>query len=92
MDGMAGADPLMQLAAVDGLTPEQRFFVGFAQWACANERPAGAAPERHRRSAFPEPRARINGVATNMPEFAQAFHCKPGQALYKAPEKMCKIW
>jgi len=22
-----------------GLTPEQRFFVGFAQWACANERP-----------------------------------------------------
>ena len=23
----------------DGLTPEQRFFVGYAQWACANERP-----------------------------------------------------
>jgi putative endopeptidase len=29
----------MNLQQVDGLTPEQRFFVGFAQWDCANERP-----------------------------------------------------
>jgi putative endopeptidase len=81
----------LKLAAVDGLTPEQRFFVGFAQWACANERPQAL---RLRAVVDPHspPRARINEVATNMPEFAQAFHCKPGQALYKAPEKMCKIW
>ena len=38
------------------------------------------------------PRDRINGVVANMPEFAQAFHCKPGQALVKPQEKMCKIW
>lgn len=81
----------LKLAAVDGLTPEQRFFVGFAQWACANERPQAL---RLRAVVDPHspPRARINEVASNMPEFAQAFHCKPGQALYKAPEKMCKIW
>jgi endothelin-converting enzyme/putative endopeptidase len=81
----------MQLAAVDDLSPEQRFFVGFAQWACANERPemlrVNAVVDPHS-----PPRDRINGVVTNMPEFAQAFHCKPGQALVKAPEKMCKIW
>ena len=81
----------MQLAAVDDLSPEQRFFVGFAQWACANER-----PERQRMNAVIDPhsplRARINGVVTNMPEFAPAFHCKPGQALVKPPEKMCRIW
>jgi endothelin-converting enzyme/putative endopeptidase len=81
----------MQLAAVDGLSPEQRFFVGFAQWSCANERPemlrVNAVVDPHS-----PPRDRINGVVTNMPEFAQAFHCKPGQALVKAPEKMCKIW
>jgi len=81
----------MQLAAVDDLSPPQRFFVGFAQWSCANER-----PERLRLNAVVDPhsppRYRINGVVANMPEFAQAFHCKPGQALVKPPEKMCKIW
>jgi endothelin-converting enzyme/putative endopeptidase len=81
----------MQLAASDGLSPAQRFFVGFAQWSCANERPevlrVHAIVDPHS-----PPRARINEVVTNMPEFAEAFHCKPGQALAKAPEKMCRIW
>jgi putative endopeptidase len=81
----------MQLAAADGLTPEQRFFVGFAQWSCANER-----PEVLRLNAIVDPhsppRARINNVVMNMPEFAQAFHCKSGQALVKAPQMMCRIW
>ncbi len=75
----------------DGLTPEQRFFVGFAQWACTNER-----PERLRADAIVDPhspaRYRINGVVANMPEFARAFHCKAGQALVKPPGKVCKIW
>jgi endothelin-converting enzyme/putative endopeptidase len=81
----------LQLAAADDLSPEQRFFVGFAQWSCANER-----PETLRVHAIVDPhsppRDRINGVVTNMPEFAPAFHCKPGQALVKPPQKMCKIW
>jgi putative endopeptidase len=81
----------LQLAAVDDLSPEQRFFVGFAQWSCANER-----PERQRMDAIIDPhsppRERINGVVANMPQFAQAFHCKSGQALVKPPEKVCKIW
>jgi len=81
----------MQLATADDLSPEQRFFVGFAQWACTNERPAML-----RMNAIVDPhspqRYRVNGVVTNMPEFAAAFHCKPGQALVKPPEKMCKIW
>jgi len=81
----------MQLSAADGLSPEQRFFVGFAQWACSNER-----PEKLRMDAIVDPhspqRHRINGVVSNMPEFAAAFHCKPGQGLIKPPEKVCKIW
>jgi endothelin-converting enzyme/putative endopeptidase len=80
-----------QLADADGLSPQQRFFVGFAQWACANER-----PQALRLSAVVDPHsppnARVNGVVTNMPEFAQAFHCKAGQRLVKPTEKMCKIW
>jgi putative endopeptidase len=35
---------------------------------------------------------RINGVVVNMPEFAQAFHCKPGQPMVKEADKVCRIW
>jgi putative endopeptidase len=80
-----------KLATVDGLTPDQRFFVGFAQWACAGER-----PEMLRLSARVNPHSphqyRINGVVVNMPQFAQAFNCKPGQPMVKEPDKVCRIW
>src|SRR5262249_15002982 len=85
-----GATKDKQLTAVDGLTPDQRFFVGFAQWACANER-----PEELRVRAITDehspPRERINGVVVNMPEFAQAFSCKPNQPMVK-PGKICSVW
>ncbi len=75
----------------DGLTPEQRFFVGFAQWDCGGNR-----PEALRLSARINPHspneARINGVVVNMPEFDAAFGCKAGQALYKEPAKVCRVW
>jgi putative endopeptidase len=79
------------LQPVDGLTPEQRFFVGYAQWDCANER-----PEDMRVRAMTDPhspaRYRINGVVVNMPEFAEAFHCKPGQPMVKPAKDVCRVW
>ena len=36
--------------------------------------------------------ARINGVVVNLPAFAAAFSCKPGQPMVKEPEKVCRIW
>jgi endothelin-converting enzyme/putative endopeptidase len=79
------------LQPVDGLTPEQRFFIGFAQWDCANER-----PEDLRVRALTDPhspsRYRINGVVVNMPEFAEAFSCKPGQPMVKPAAKVCRVW
>ncbi len=85
------ADKDKNLQPVDGLTPDQRFFVGFAQWACANERPENL---RVRAATDPHspPEDRINGVVVNMPEFSRAFSCKPGQAMVKPPEKVCKVW
>ncbi len=81
----------LQLESIDGLRPDQRFFVGFAQWACSNER-----PEDLRLSARIDPHSpakyRINGVVSNMPEFARAFSCKAGNALYKDPAHTCKVW
>jgi endothelin-converting enzyme/putative endopeptidase len=77
------------LASADGFTPDQRFFVGMAQWACENQR-----PENERVSAITNPHspgfARINGVVSNMPEFQKAFGCKAGQAMVHAPT--CRVW
>jgi endothelin-converting enzyme/putative endopeptidase len=73
----------------DGLTPEQRFFVGYAQWACENDR-----DENLRLDAVTNPHSpgkyRINGVAANMPEFREAFACRPDQAQVR--EQVCRIW
>ena len=79
------------LQAVDGLTPEQRFFIGFAQWDCANERPEDL---RVRAQTDPHSPAeyRINGVVVNMPEFTKAFSCKAGQPMTKPPETVCRVW
>ncbi len=77
------------LADVDGFTPDQRFFVGMAQWACENQR-----PENERVSAITNPHspgfARINGVVTNMPEFQKAFGCKASQPMVHTPT--CRVW
>ncbi len=73
----------------DGLTPEQRFFVGYAQWACENNR-----PENQRVHAMTDPHSpgkyRVNGLVVNMPEFTQAFACKPGQPMVS--ERRCRVW
>jgi putative endopeptidase len=78
-----------RLMPVDGFTPDQRFFIGFAQWACETDR-----PENLRVSAVTDPHSpgkyRINGIVGNLPEFQQAFSCKAGQPMVQA--KMCKVW
>ena len=75
----------------DGLTPEQRFFVGSAQWACGHET-AEQSRVLARVSAHSPLRYRVNGVMVNMPEFARAFQCKPGDAMYRDPKEVCRIW
>jgi putative endopeptidase len=78
-----------ELSSIGGFTPEKRFFIGFAQWACANER-----PEELRILAVNDPHPpaqyRINGVVVNMPEFEKAFQCRPGNAM--VPRKRCRVW
>ena len=78
-----------RLMPIDGFTPDQRFFMGFGQWACENER-----PEQQRANALTDPHspgeARINGIVTNMPQFAAAFQCAKTAPMVKA--KVCKVW
>ncbi len=74
---------------VDGFTPEQRFFVGFAQVFCEN-----ISPEQLRMRTMTDPhspgRFRVNGTVQNMPEFQKAFSCKPGQPMVSA--NACRVW
>jgi predicted metalloendopeptidase len=74
---------------VDGLTPEQRFFIGYGQIWCEN-----TASQERRNRAMTDPhspgRYRVNGVLQNMPEFQQAFSCKAGQPMVS--ENACRVW
>ncbi|MFB3814087.1 MAG: M13 family metallopeptidase [Terriglobales bacterium] len=73
----------------DGLTPVQRFFVAYGQSWCSNQRPE---VQRMRAISDPHspPRWRTNGVVSNMPEFREAFGCKPPQPM--ARENACRVW
>jgi endothelin-converting enzyme/putative endopeptidase len=90
-DAWKSATAAQPLAPRDGFSPEQRFFIGFAQWTCENER-----DESKRLNAAVNPHSpgvwRINGVVVNMPEFARAFECRPGQPMVKPADKLCRIW
>jgi endothelin-converting enzyme/putative endopeptidase len=78
-----------ELKPIEGLSPDQRFFVGMAQWACGDER-----PEAKRVSAITDPHSpdeyRINGVVSDLPQFGEAFACKVGQPMIR--EKACRVW
>ena len=77
------------LEPIEGLTPEQRFFVGYGQSWCGQVR-----DESKRLRATVDPHSpekyRTNGVVSNMPEFQEAFHCKAGQPMVN--ENRCKVW
>ncbi len=74
---------------IDGFTAEQRFFLGWAQVWCQNITEESlrlrAATDSHSAAEF-----RVNGVVSNMPEFASAFACRPNQAMVKGPA--CRVW
>jgi len=78
-----------KLESIEGLTPEQRFFVGYGQSWCGQVR-----DESKRLRATVDPHSpemyRTNGVVSNMPQFQEAFHCKNGQPMVNA--NRCRVW
>jgi endothelin-converting enzyme/putative endopeptidase len=77
------------LKSIDGFTPDQRFFIGYGQWTCENDRPenlrVGAITNPHSPGMY-----RVNGIVSDLPQFQQAFGCKPGQPMVRP--KMCRVW
>jgi predicted metalloendopeptidase len=78
-------------ADIDGFPPEQRFFLGYGQIWASNLRPEYARLIVNT-NPHPLPRFRVNGPLSNMPAFAQAFHCKPGDAMVRPANERCQIW
>ena len=76
---------------IDGFTPNQRFFLSWAQAWRRNYRPESLKlqvnTDPHSPSNF-----RTNGPLMNMPEFAKAFGCKAGDAMVLDEEKRADIW
>jgi len=86
---MAFANRPHSTAAIDGYTPEQRFFLAWAQWRCMNitdER----AQELARNDGHSPGKYRVNGVVSNMPAFAEAYKCKKGDKMVNT--EPCRIW
>jgi len=86
---MAMMDGLASKIKVDGYTPQQRFFLGYAQIWCSN-----ATEQALRLQAQTNPHSpgkyRVDGVVSNMPEFGEAFGCTLGQPMRKA--NACRVW
>lgn len=76
---------------IDGLTGQQRFFLGWAQvWQRIyrdEELKRRLNVDPHSPSKF-----RVNGIVTNMPEFYEAFKINPDDSMYTKPEDRVKIW
>jgi putative endopeptidase len=76
---------------IDGFTPEQRFFLGWAQVWASKDRPEFvrliAQSDPHPISHF-----RVNGPLSNMPQFAAAFQCKAGDPMVRPEKDRCQVW
>jgi putative endopeptidase len=76
---------------IDGMTGDQRVFMGWAQaWA------GKATPEAIRNATISDPHSyrkyRVNGVVRNIDDWYAAFGVKPGDALYVPADKRVRIW
>jgi putative endopeptidase len=76
---------------IDGLTGDQRVFLGWAQvWRSA------IRPDEAKRRLVVDPHSpsqfRVDGVVRNIDAWYDAFGVKPGDALYVAPDQRVRIW
>lgn len=76
---------------INGLTPLQRFWLGYAYSWLGHQR-----AERLARQVMTDVHSpaflRVNGPLSNIPEFYEAFGVKPGGKMYRSDEKRVKIW
>ena len=79
------------LPAADGFTPEQQFFIAWGQF-----RGDAVRPELARTMVQGDPhpigKFRVIGPLSNLPEFQQAFSCKPDAPMVRPAADRCEVW
>jgi predicted metalloendopeptidase len=84
---LEGRDP----GKIDEFTPQQRFFLSWAQGWRKNYRPEALKLQVNTDPHSPA-KFRVNGPLANMPEFAEAFGCKEGDPMALPADKRAAIW
>ncbi|MBV8146701.1 MAG: M13 family metallopeptidase [Gammaproteobacteria bacterium] len=76
---------------LDGLSGDQRFFLGYAQvW--REKYREGAMREMVLSNEHSPPKFRVNGPLPNIDDWYRAFDVQPGDKLYLKPEDRVRIW
>jgi endothelin-converting enzyme/putative endopeptidase len=76
-------------AKIDGFTPQQRFYLAFAEVWCSNDREEALRLQVNTNPHAPA-KDRVIGAIQNAPEFQKAFSCKAGQPMVSA--NACRVW
>ncbi|TSD64975.1 M13 family metallopeptidase [Inquilinus sp. KBS0705] len=76
---------------INGLTPVQRYFMGYALGWLGQDRAESLKSQILTNEHSPG-FLRVNGPFSDVPEFYEAFGIKKGDKMYLAPEKRVKIW
>jgi putative endopeptidase len=76
---------------IDGMTADQRFYIGFAQSWLGKRREASIITQVKSDPHSPE-KYRTNGVVVHMPSYYSAFSVAPGDKMYLAPEDRVTLW
>ena len=76
---------------VAGLTPLQRYFLGYALSWARRDRAEHLRKELLSDEHAP-PQWRVNGPLANVPEFYEAFGVQPGQPMWRPPELRVQVW
>ncbi|BAU52261.1 M13 family metallopeptidase [Mucilaginibacter gotjawali] len=91
LDAFKKTDQYKEGKPINGLTPVQRFFLGYSLGWLGQERKEALLSQILTNEHAPG-FMRVNGPFTDVPEFYEAFHIKKGDKMWLDPEKRVKIW
>jgi len=91
LDAFKKTEQYKEGKTINGLTPVQRYFLGYALGWLGQDRQESLSSQ-----ILTNPHApgfmRVNGPFTDVPEFYEAFHIKKGDKMWLDPDKRVKIW
>lgn len=91
LDAFKKTDEYKKGEKIGGLTPLQRYFLGYAMsWRIISRDETMSVQVMS--DVHSPPFLRVNGPFSNVPEFYEAFHVQPGQPMWRADSVRVKIW